>query len=48
MLIDLLVSGDVRLKVISLILPFVLEGLELSFELSGALLCETGPKEREL
>ncbi len=48
LLIDLLVSGDVHLKVVSLILPFVLEGAELFFELSGVLLCETGPKEREL
>ncbi len=47
LLIDLLVSGDVHLKVISLILPFVLEGAELFFELSGTLLCETGPKECE-
>ncbi len=48
LLIDLLVLGNVRLKVVSLILPFVLEGAELLFELSSALLCETGPKEREL
>ncbi len=48
LLVDLLVSGNVRLRVISLILPFLLEGSELFFKLSGASLCETGPKEHEL
>ncbi len=47
LLIDRLVLGNVRLKIVALKLPFVLEGAELFFELSGALMCETGPKERE-
>ncbi len=45
---DFLVSWDVRLKVAPLELSFVLEGSELFLKLSGASLCETRPKEREL
>ncbi len=45
LLIDLLVLGNVHLKVVFPELPFVLEGSELIFKLSCMVLSEAGPKE---